>query len=156
MLCGVSTPSSFRSYYNRLSTYTMVVVALIYIAGGMKALSDLSAEGNSNLPLKWRKSLSWKNKWELSEDGEVIPNDKSYWYYLWAYAPPYLEKFPLSSTWLVSLTDFWHKVETVRIVSMLLSVVLFVPTYNAGVSFILLYLCWNIGFSSVYEVIKRD
>jgi len=51
-------------------------------------------------------NLSWKNKWELDNQGNLQPAIK-WWYYFGIY-PSHLEKFYLSSTILVFLTDGEH------------------------------------------------
>ena len=49
---------------------------------------------------------SYKNKWALDKDGNLLPSEKN-WYYF-GVVPPYKERFPYSSTLLVFLTDGEH------------------------------------------------
>jgi hypothetical protein len=124
---------------------------LIILVGVLKAISDLSSEGNKNLPIQFHKSKSWMNKWKTPLQpytGNKLP-------YLFIFAPKYKEKFYLSSTWLVSLTDFWHKIELLRIVCVILLVVSYKVQFNFVIDFLYLYLLRNIGFHFTYTSIKR-
>jgi len=51
-------------------------------------------------------NLSWKNKWKLDSQGNVQPTIK-HWYYFGIY-PEHIERFFLSSTVLVFVTDGEH------------------------------------------------
>lgn len=51
---------------------------------------------------------TWKNKYKKNENGSLITNEKSPWYYFGIYSPNYKEQFPLSTTLLVVFTDRWH------------------------------------------------
>lgn len=58
--------------------------------------------------LKWLNAkLSSKNKWQIARDGQIIFNTKKHWYYFGT-DPKYIERFYLSSTALVFLTDGEH------------------------------------------------
>ena len=56
----------------------------------------------------WNLNESSNNKWKLDKDGNLIPITKKSWKYLWLWTPKYVEKFYLSSTILVFLTDGEH------------------------------------------------
>jgi len=103
----------------------MISLILIFFARGFKALSDtirgtwsssiFSFLSKESKLYKWSHfSNSWKNKWKLDQQGNIIPNSKKLWYYGFLYAPSYIERFPYSSTFLVSLTDLWHLSERLR------------------------------------------
>jgi len=127
------------------------VIALIFAAlyGIGKALSDLSAEGKI-----YPKSNSWKNKWLLDKRGNVMPTNKKLWYYP-INSPLYTERFPYSSTFFVAFTDFWHRCETLKAISLVLTALAYSVMVNHIIDFIMLYASWNIAFSIVYETIKR-
>jgi len=83
-------------------TFIFIAVCLI-LAGIFKGRLDAAADTG-------KKSDSWKNKYEVNPDGTLVPTEsKNHWWYYGLYKPNYAEKFPLSSTALVFLTDDWHK-----------------------------------------------
>ena len=53
------------------------------------------------------KNISWKRKWKLDEDGNLIPTTKKHWYYF-GIDPKHIERFYLSSTVFVFVTDGEH------------------------------------------------
>lgn len=83
-------------------TFIFIAVCLV-LAGLFKGRLDATADSG-------KKTDSWKNKYEVNADGTLVPTEsKNHWWYFGLYKPNYAEKFPLSSTALVSLTDDWHK-----------------------------------------------
>jgi hypothetical protein len=87
------------------SILAIIIFWLVFFASLFNALMDLSSE---NIFKKdWWNKESWKNKWKLDADGNLLPCTV-YWWYLWLYKPEYQERFPYSSTILVFLTDGWH------------------------------------------------
>ena len=85
----------------------IVIAALGFLFFAFNELEDESCRSN------WKHSkhflntnLSWLNKWK-SNAGRVIKNTKKHWYYF-GINPPYIERFYLSSTALVFLTDGEH------------------------------------------------
>ena len=83
-------------------TFIFIAVCLV-LAGLFKGRLDATADTG-------KKTDSWKNKYEVNPDGTPVPTEsKNHWWYYGFYKPNYAEKFPLSSTALVFLTDDWHK-----------------------------------------------
>ena len=83
-------------------TFIFIAVCLV-LAGLFKGRLDATADTG-------KKTDSWKNKYEVNPDGTPVPTEsKNHWWYYGLYKPNYAEKFPLSSTALVFLTDDWHK-----------------------------------------------
>ena len=83
-------------------TFIFIAVCLV-LAGLFKGRLDATADTG-------KKTDSWKNKYEVNADGTPVPTEsKNHWWYYGLYKPNYAEKFPLSSTALVFLTDDWHK-----------------------------------------------
>jgi len=82
-------------------TLIFIVVCLAaagYFKGRLDAIADTG-----------KKTDQWKNKYEMTEYGNLIPTEKkNHWWYFGLYKPNYAEKFPFSSTALVSVTDDWH------------------------------------------------
>jgi hypothetical protein len=83
-------------------TFIFIAVCLV-LAGLFKGRLDATANTG-------KKTDSWKNKYELDDNGTPLPTEsKNHWWYYGLYKPNYAERFPLSSTALVFLTDDWHK-----------------------------------------------
>lgn len=83
-------------------TFIFIAVCLV-LAGLFKGRLDATADTG-------KKTDSWKNKYELDNSGTPLPTEsKNHWWYYGLYKPNYAERFPLSSTALVFLTDDWHK-----------------------------------------------
>jgi hypothetical protein len=83
-------------------TFIFIAVCLV-LAGLFKGRLDATADTG-------KKTESWKNKYEVNPDGTLVPiESKNHWWYYGLYKPNYAERFPLSSTALVFLTDDWHK-----------------------------------------------
>jgi hypothetical protein len=83
-------------------TFIFIAVCLV-LAGLFKGRLDATADTG-------KKTESWKNKYEVNPDGTLVPTEsKNHWWYYGLYKPNYAERFPLSSTALVFLTDDWHK-----------------------------------------------
>jgi len=79
----------------------------------LKSLMDLSSEGDFkfSLGLINHKNDTWDNKYRIDRIGNVTANTNNnyyHWYYLGLYEPKYVERFPFSSTILVSMTDDGH------------------------------------------------
>ena len=94
----------------------IVVAVLVMIAGAANAVMDkLQFHYNKsifrNLP-SWNPDESWKNKWKLNDEGDPIPGK---------------ERFPLSSTALVFLTDAWHFFQFVMLSSFTVAIIIYAP-----------------------------
>lgn len=59
-----------------------------------------------NRGIWWNTGMSWKNKYKLDSDGDLLPYEKK-WYHF-GFSPKFEEKFPFSTTFLVFLTDGEH------------------------------------------------
>ena len=81
--------------------------------------------------------VSWRNKWK---NGDPIQG----------------ERFFGSSTFLVWITDAWHFLKMITIVSICLSVITYVPLFNWCVDLILLLLAFTLSFELFYGKILRD
>lgn len=89
----------------------MILLIYIAICGFVYYLfNELEDESIKN---NWKKNqqylntnISWKNKWKLDIRGDLQPTIKWWWYF--GIYPSHLERFFLSSTMLVFLTDGEH------------------------------------------------
>lgn len=80
---------------------------------------------------------TWTNKYKKI-DGKLITNTKRLWYYVGLYKPAYVEKFPYSTTIFVSLTDNWHRWESININSIFLSFIFLVSIVNTNFIFVII------------------
>lgn len=112
-------------------------------------LEDKSIKDNWNVHETYlNTSESWKNKYELTETGNLIPYE-SQWYHF-GIEPAYKERFPYSTTLFVFLTDGEHLFQFLKNISIVIGL-LFVGWRIA--------LAWLIGSkigSVLKEILKFD
>lgn len=89
-----------------MSASAIIAIVLLCLAGISKAVMDQSSEGLLTGPW-WNKEESFRYKWKLDANGYLTPASHKPWYYF-GFAPPFVERFPFSSTLLVFITDAWH------------------------------------------------
>ncbi len=107
---------------------------------------------------------SWKRKYKRSTYSVFPHNERVYdliaapdnWYYD-IFKIRYKEKFPLSATVLVFVTDGYHLVQWFMIKFLILAMVV---RYDHGIKFIwwnaiCLYILWLIVFNVVYTKLRR-
>lgn len=96
---------------------TLIVLGFFSIGGICNAIMDVLQFRYEKSIFKrwpsWDPKVSWENKWKMKRilDSAYFSPEiatKKPWYYLGAYKPKYVERFPFSSTALVFLTDPWH------------------------------------------------
>lgn len=109
---------------------------------------------------------TWQNKYAKDSEGNLIPENKSPWYYLGLYKPKYKEAFPFSSTALVSFTDPWHRSKAIcfglwRLALVLsiaflwrLSVIGWKNTLMYTGVYVAIWIIQSAGFHLVYTVIN--
>ncbi len=131
----------------------MLSLILSFFAGVANAFMDLSSEGR--LKKKMNKSESWKKKWKTP-----LTPGKTHWYHF-GNITKYEEKFPYSSTFLVSLTDFWHLMKSIMLNVIFLSVVLYSPIIKIElilleiiINFLLMRFSFGLGFEPIYKYMK--
>ena len=103
----------------------------MFLMGVFKALADLTEEG----VLAPTKDDSWTNKWKNGD-------------------PSKGEKFPLSSTLLVWLTDRWHFYNACRTVAIFASIFLYTPLSYTYVDIAILFAAYTLGFNLTYKICK--
>lgn len=135
----------------------LVTGLLLAIAGVADAMRDLSEEHNKGIPRSWWKGESWKNKWKrvwvqkmAGEKYELVVNRDRLWYYLWLYRPPYKERFPYSSTFLVWTTDIFHLSKTVFHLCIYSVLVICFGLWG-----IIPILAWRLGFFITHSSIRK-
>lgn len=92
-----------------------------------------------NLNGWWNPLESWKNKYK-----QPFSNKIKHWWYFGIYKPTYDEKFPFSTTLLVSITDAWHFFGLVRNFSIYLII---------GLTLNLFYLTFYISFILIFSLL---
>lgn len=70
----------------------------------------------------WDPKRSFPRKYNMSKLNTKAPK-----YYLGLYTPPYTEKFPYSTTFLVFLTDGWHLLKALYIFNIITLVLTYSP-----------------------------
>jgi len=94
-----------------MEIFWVINIILLIMGALYMFFNEMEDECMKNTWKKYTKFLnsneSWKNKWKLDADGNLIPNTTKHWYYF-GINPKYQEKFYLSSTILVFLTDGEH------------------------------------------------
>lgn len=129
-----------------LILYTTVLLLIIsFIA---KAFMDLSSDNKFD-SIYWNKGKSWIFKYKIP----FIRTDKKLWYYLWLYKPVYKEKFPYSSTLLVSFIDGWHFLQLICFNSLFIALSINISSdlFTILVTFILIKALYGIFFNIFYK-----
>jgi len=113
----------------------VLYVIIIIIAAIANSIMDLSSEDRFKKPW-WNKNESWRNKWSYREDGSRK------------------EKFPLSSTVLVFLTDGWHLSQFIFHSCWQLVIALILP-YSTIISFLVVKTLFSLIFEAAYRGLKK-
>lgn len=128
--------------------YSLLAIAISFV---FKALMDISArDGFKNW---WfNKSLSWQNKYAKG----LAPNYK-HWYYFGLYTTSYKERFLLSSTALVFITDGWHLFQFFFLNSIIVAISIGMDSSFVGIatSFIIVRIVYAICFNVPYKLISN-
>ena len=82
----------------------LIMIFLIVFAGVFNALMDWGSESKFNSSY-WNKNVGWRYKYYYKNGKFKKYSTK---WYNFGYKPRYAEKFPLSTTVFVFLTDGWH------------------------------------------------
>lgn len=131
----------------------IITLALIILAAFAKAVMDTSAEGSiAWKPIDfWKKEWSWQRKWKVILDTSTplnvfdIAHDEN--------GRP-IERFPLSSTVLVFLTDGWHLAQAVFLASIFLLIVTYEIHVSVIVDFLILRVLFGAAFEGFYRLLK--
>ena len=116
-----------------ITIYYEVLLALSLL-GLLKGWKDWEMKNNSS---------SWENKYK----NPLTPAPGT-WYYK-AFNLKYKERFPLSATQLVFLTDAWHFAGTLEILT-LISILLFLPQIDV-LNALLCFPARKLGFHFMYS-----
>jgi len=119
----------------------MISIILIILAGLFNAAMDILKNKYHNSIFKKYKNkqwidptISWKNKWKNEN-------------------PIYGNKFFLSSTLFVFITDLWHLFKTLMIISICLSIVFYNPIFKWYIDVFIFYLGFTLTFELFYSKI---
>jgi hypothetical protein len=119
-------------------TFTLILLASIF-NGAMdinfnQYHKSIFSNRNRFNPKFWNPYESWPNKWKNGDKKQG-------------------EKFFLSSTWLVFLTDSWHLFKMGFLLAIFTSVVLYTPVINIYADLVIITIIWFIGFESTLSVL---
>jgi hypothetical protein len=122
----------------------MLTLILIILSGLSKAVTDkLQFHYSESIFSRfdnqqwWNPAISWKNKWKNGDS-------------------KYGERFFLSSTILVFVTDAWHFFQAIKHVFYFTAIVLYVPIFKfAIIDFVLLYVVHNIVFEFTFSKLLK-
>lgn len=96
---------------------------------------DVSIFRNFKNEKFWDWRLSWKNKWK---NGSILNG----------------ERFFLSSTWLVFLTDAWHLFKALMLAFVSLAIIFYKPIFGM-LDVFLFCIIWGVVFEVSYNKILR-
>ena len=123
--------------------FLIFVLAIIYLL--FNELEDESIKSN------WKgyrpflnANISSTNKWKLDNEGNKIISETKHWYYF-SFNPKYIERFYLSSTVLVFVTDGEHLFQFIKNIAILAGFFLIGWQYG---------LAWFLG-KSIGQIIKE-
>lgn len=97
------------------------------------------------------KTKEWRNKYDFTKR-------KNHWWYFGLYKPVYSEKFPFSSTLLVSLTDRWHRTQLFMLRFIYLAIAVLIAKTFLGVvllTFIVFPIVLGVPFQITYSIKRR-
>ena len=97
-------------------------------------------------PQFWDVRISWKNQWK-----QPLQPSKNHWYYFGILHPPYEERFPFSTYFLVFLTDGWHLFKTLWLFFVILTVVSYTPIISFWWDALILYTVYGVTFTAFYS-----
>ena len=124
-----------------MTTTTMAIISIVLMifAGICNSVMDvLKTRYNTSLFAKWKHqnwlkpSLSWRNKWKDGDSKKC-------------------EKFPVSSTVFVWITDFWHLAKMLMLVSIAFSIIFYSPIVKWWIDWFILYCAFTIPFEIFYS-----
>lgn len=118
---------------------TMISFILIGIAGGLYAMVSAIGFGDNN--------DQWKNKYKQ-------PLEPAKSLYSRIVGNAYAEKFPLSSSLLVSLTDSFHKWQLLFKVAIVSAVYFYRPVWGI-VDPVVMFVTFGLTFSIVFRLARK-
>jgi hypothetical protein len=123
----------------------MISIILVFLAGILNASMDVVSS-------RWDKSI-FKKKFIKYEK---FFNPKISWLNKYKNGVPALgEKFPLSSTSLVFLTDWWHLAKFLMIICLTTAIVFYTPIFGI-IDLIIFYLTFSVTFEIFYSKILSN
>ena len=112
-------------------------------------LEDKCIRNNWNIhPQFFNSKYTWKNKWKLDSNGDLIPYGLKWWHF--GIYPKYEERFPYSSTILVWLTDPEHFFQEIK------HICVYLGFFLLGFKYFLLFFIGKSIASLLREVFKMS
>ena len=132
-------------------------ISIAFYAAKEKLVHHYSTSIFSDLnPQYWDANISWKNKYAWDENGELIPvTDDNVgctlrWYYS-LFNLQYIERFFLSATMFVFITDGMHLMQFFFKNLMILSIAVLLDPCLYW--FVIYYLAWAVVWNLFYSII---
>lgn len=132
-------------------------IALFVIAVILFSCKELAAHGKFNdKPTGFWGSESWKRKYQWNADYVLVLNDGHQNWYEKLFKIKYKEKFFLSSTLLVSLTDGQHFCQLWFKLFLCASIALYKPIFDVWwINAVGLWALFGIIFTLAYRIFSR-
>lgn len=96
----------------------------------------------------WWGKDSWIRKYKLDSQGRLIAPPKNNLYYK-IFKIDYVERFPLSATLLVFVTDYWHFFRWLMVNALCAA---FTTSFWG---FLMLWTIWHLVFTITYTILKK-
>ena len=129
----------------------MLSLILVILAGFFNAVMDVLftrfevSVFKSFNPDWWNPAKSWKQKWKMP----LTKVSKSW--YSSIFPTTYQERFPLSSTSLVWLTDAWHMAKALMLACLFVAVTVHETIWSTSVDWLIYYVCFTSTFTLFYS-----
>lgn len=126
--------------YSKKDIQELVIPAsCLFVAGGFDGGAEYLKFHYTQNSTYWNPSISWRNKWKNGD-------------------PQQGERFFMSSTAFVGLTDGYHMLRTARNGFMVIGITIRLGEkrkwYKYAIDSAILYTSYNLGFNLLYETLK--
>lgn len=137
----------------------MNLINLLLFGLGVVAFSlkELQSHGK----LKWMDdptafwgSKSWVRKYKKDYGAATERDVPNNWYYRF-FKIAWKEKFPLSATALVFLTDGYHLFQLLFKLCLISTVVTYQPMFNIFIDFLIYFLLFGLTFTITYKLLSK-
>lgn len=133
---------------------TPQVVSLLFfaLAAVAYAISQLQMHGKLMYPGQFWDLDSWELKY-ANDEGVLVRAPKN-WYYSY-FKIKYKERFPLSATLLVALTDGYHLMQLIMKLTLCVAVITYKPIIGLYIDAILYYVVFGGFFTLFYKQLSK-
>jgi hypothetical protein len=129
-----------------MNYFTFILICISGLAWGFLSKNLFGHSVRQNNPAGFWGKESWLRKYKLDHINRPIPAKKSL--YNKVFKLKYQERFPLSATLLVFLTDGYHLTQFIAVNSLLLEIALL--THQTLTTYLTVWIVWHVGFHLTY------